>query len=136
MNVFNDRRAYVKLAAGANTALLQKVKGDFVEWTIQHPTLGIATVTVATANRLSDNDCHLQVPGSDHAALGRSTVRPTARGWSVSNRIVTQQRACGRRPTVGVHAVRGRSEAAQLFSRSPMTVAAVSPSAHGSYRTR
>jgi hypothetical protein len=62
MNVFNGRRQYVRLAAGASTnPLLTKPSGDFIVWTIQHPTLGIATVTAAMVNRISANDCHLQI---------------------------------------------------------------------------
>src|SRR4051794_20610689 len=42
MNVFNDRKKYVRLAAGASTTLKPKVTGDYVDWQIQHPTLGLA----------------------------------------------------------------------------------------------
>ena len=61
MNVFNDRKKYVRLAPGASTtAFRPKVSGYYVDWQIQHPTLGLATVYTAMANRISDNDCHLQ----------------------------------------------------------------------------
>jgi hypothetical protein len=61
MNVFSSRRTYVRLAAGTSSTIRPKVKGDVIDWQIQHPTLGLATIHVAVANRLASNDCHLQV---------------------------------------------------------------------------
>jgi hypothetical protein len=64
-NVFavsgGDNPEYRRLAAGETWDLAASAAGDGYEWQIQHPTLGLATIHAAVANREASNDCHFQV---------------------------------------------------------------------------
>lgn len=64
-NVFavsgGDNPVYQRLVAGETWDLPATAAGDSYVWQIQHPTLGLATINAAVANRVESNDCHFQV---------------------------------------------------------------------------